>query len=395
MDCNYIQQNEIHEKYLLNQLTEAEKTEYKKHIEECSSCREKLQNQTEIIQGIREIGFQEMKSEIQRQAEEVKTQKKTADWQMILKVAAVLFIIAIIPTAVFYFQTEPGKPMSQLLKSEPSTPANETITLDKNQVTDESKTNDKIPQPSPKGSEQFEKTAKREKQYRAEEIPEEDQLKNSSDIVYGRAGEGYAAAETKGIEEMSDSDSIFKKKEAAVAKPQRPIAVKAGKESLLLKLSEGITYHYAGTELEKEKSANFETQEKTAIQQYDAVTSKKLGKQNLPKNGIKGFEGKFPLTSKAVFEAGEKQISINFFSADRDLIIDQESKLPQSFDVQIIDHDSLNWKMNWFINQELLKYDHQQIKMVINKTKLYSIILDDYIYEIDLTEDSTKAVLMK
>lgn len=394
MDCKHIQKNEIHEKYLLNRLTEAEKAEYEKHIEECSPCREELNKQSKIIQGIREIGLQEMKYDIRQQVEEVRSEKKSVDWQMILKVAAVLFIIAIIPSAIYYFQTESGKPVSQLLKSEPSTSSSETFSFDKNQVNDESKTNEKTPLSS-KSTASLEKPVNREKQDKAE-ILGEDRLKNSSDVVYGRAEQGYAAAEAKSIEEIPDSDSILEKEEAEVTQSQTFIAAKQKKDSLSQKLSAGITYHYVKSDVVNKKAALFKTQEITTAQQYDAVTSKKLAPEtSLMEKSTGRDDNKSTITSGAVYETGEKQITINFLSAERKLMIDQESKLPQSFDVQIIVRDSSDWKMNLFVNKEFLQYDLNRIKLVINKTKIYLIILNDYIYEIDASEDSTKAVLIK
>ena len=144
------------------------------------------------------------------------------------------------------------------------------------------------------------------------------------------------------------------------------------------------------------KAALFKTQEITTAQQYDAVTSKKLAPEtSLMEKSTGRDDNKSTITSGAVYETGEKQITINFLSAERKLMIDQESKLPQSFDVQIIVRDSSDWKMNLFVNKEFLQYDLNRIKLVINKTKIYLIILNDYIYEIDASEDSTKAVLIK
>ena len=52
MNCAYILQNEIHEKYLLDKLTESEKQEYKNHLQNCPTCSEALENERLLIAGI-------------------------------------------------------------------------------------------------------------------------------------------------------------------------------------------------------------------------------------------------------------------------------------------------------------------------------------------------------
>lgn len=395
MDCSYIQQNEIHEKYLLNRLAEAEKAEYEKHIEDCTLCQKELEKQRTIIEGIREIGFQEMKNEIHQQVALVKAERKSVDWQMVLKVAAVLFMIAIIPSAIYYFQTEPGKPISQLLKSERSMPESRSFAYDEAQVEDKSKTREEKAEPTPKSAAPLEKPVTKEKQAETK-MHIEDQLTISSDVATGKAGRGYAAAEMKSIKETSNSESILEEHEADIEQSQSLIAAKAEKDKLLQKLSAGATYHFIGSDFKKEKVPHFETQETTTPQKSDAVRSKKLPpNSNLMENEVGGNDSELPVISSAVYETDGKRITIYFLNTNRKLKIDKESKLPQSFEVQITNRDSLNWKMSWFVNPEFLEYDPQQMKIVFNKIKIYSIILDAYIYEININTNSTTAILVR
>ena len=275
MDCRYIQQNEIHEKYLLNRLADAEKAEYEKHIEDCTLCRKELERQREIIEGIREIGLQEMKNEIHQQVEHLKAERKSVDWQMILKIAAIVFIIAIIPSAIYYFQTEPGKPLSQLLKSEKSTSENRSFAYDEAQIEDKSKKRQEKAEPTPKSATPLEKPVAKEKQSETK-MHVEDQLTISSDVATGKEGRGHAAAEMQSIKETSDSESILEEREAGVKKPQSSIAAKAEKDKLLQKLSTGVSYHFIGSDFKKEKAPHVETQETMTLQKYDAGKSKTL-----------------------------------------------------------------------------------------------------------------------
>jgi hypothetical protein len=393
MDCNYIRQNDIHDKYVLNRLSAAEKAEYEKHLEDCASCKEELQKQTEIIKGIQKVGLQEMKNEIQRQVMDVNAKKKTPDWQMILKVAAVVFIIAIIPGAIYYFQTEPGKPISQLIKPKDSKPENESFSYDEMQVENKSETREKTIEPSPKNSVSLEEPAKLEKQDALR--TDKDQLAISSGTASGGAGRGYAATE-KQIEAMPDLErKLEKEEEAKVEQPKSRMVAKEGKDELTQKFAEGIIFNFVGSDIEKEKTNYLKSQEMPTTQQYDGVTSKKLTPENnLMKKGIGSVDSKPPI-SNAVYKSGEKRISINFILAGRELKINKESKLPRCFKVQIFKIDSLNWTMNWYVNKEFLEYDPYQIKIVVNNSKLYTIILDAYIYEIDTSVDSSKAILAR
>ncbi len=104
MDCKYILQNEIHEKYLRGLLEDSEQNEYEKHLQECPSCQKEQQNQRILISGIRQIGRQEMKDEIRFQVKQSEMEKTKTDWTTFLKIAAVIFLIIITPSLFYYFQ---------------------------------------------------------------------------------------------------------------------------------------------------------------------------------------------------------------------------------------------------------------------------------------------------
>ena len=86
MDCKYINQNDIHEQYLLKRLNKDENSEYLQHIETCDSCKFKLESERQTLQSIRHFGKSEMKSEIARKVAELKTKENQISWDMILKV---------------------------------------------------------------------------------------------------------------------------------------------------------------------------------------------------------------------------------------------------------------------------------------------------------------------
>ncbi len=104
MDCNFIEKNEIHEKYLLHKLSDEEKSEYEQHIRDCDRCRKELERQRLIIGGIRKMGHEEMKLEIKRQVEEYRKQTTGANWTLILKTAAVILFLVLTPGMIYYYQ---------------------------------------------------------------------------------------------------------------------------------------------------------------------------------------------------------------------------------------------------------------------------------------------------
>ena len=105
MNCEYIHQYNIHEKYLLDRLIKPEIEDYLNHIKECKKCSDDLEKQRLTIVSIREIGKREMKGEITGQVLKLKKEKTLIDWDMIYKIAAVFFFIVITPGLVYYYFT--------------------------------------------------------------------------------------------------------------------------------------------------------------------------------------------------------------------------------------------------------------------------------------------------
>ena len=114
MDCKFINQNDIHERYLLDRLTESEKSEYLTHLNSCESCKNKLDSEKELLSSVRHFGKSEMKSEISRQVAEIKSKKQNISWDMILKVAAIFFFLVITPGLVYYYQSVEPPQISEL-----------------------------------------------------------------------------------------------------------------------------------------------------------------------------------------------------------------------------------------------------------------------------------------
>ncbi|HGY55638.1 MAG TPA: hypothetical protein ENK44_08060, partial [Caldithrix abyssi] len=103
MDCQYINQNEIYEKYLLGRLGDAEKKEYEAHLQGCETCRKTLETQREMIAAIRLKAKQDMKREIQLQAGKLREQRPKQDWTVWYKAAAVILLFSVVPALLYYY----------------------------------------------------------------------------------------------------------------------------------------------------------------------------------------------------------------------------------------------------------------------------------------------------
>jgi hypothetical protein len=101
MNINKNNSNEYAEKYILNRLDADEKTAYESFLEENEQARKELEETRALINGLRTVGADAMRREIERQVQEIKSPK--TDWSLLYKAAAILFIFVLVP-AILYFQ---------------------------------------------------------------------------------------------------------------------------------------------------------------------------------------------------------------------------------------------------------------------------------------------------
>ena len=105
MNCNYILENEIHEKYLLQHLSKDEQKAYLTHLQLCEKCSRDLENERLLINGLRNAGHKQMKAEIRRQIAGTRASAGRLDWGIILKAAAVLLVAVLLP-ALYFTQSD-------------------------------------------------------------------------------------------------------------------------------------------------------------------------------------------------------------------------------------------------------------------------------------------------
>ncbi len=116
---------DVHEKYLLGELTDKERQAYEDHLKDSPERRRELEAEKLLISSIRAAGRADMKDEIRRQATQFKSRSASdmRDWTMIMKVAAVLCIAVIAP--YMYYLSQDQFEMQNASVAEAPTPAME------------------------------------------------------------------------------------------------------------------------------------------------------------------------------------------------------------------------------------------------------------------------------
>jgi hypothetical protein len=397
MDCHDIQQNEFHEQYILGRLNKAEVAEYEKHLEGCETCRDELAKQRTVIAGIQAAGREEMKQRIREEVGDLREQPESpgSKWQMILKIAAVLFIVALIPSALYYFRTESGEPLTKLIKPQ-SMPAIERPSAADEGAVKESPSKKAKEEPSNAPS-----VGKSETEAADSDLHFSDEVSEMIEPKVALApkipdaddasDESRERHQTKksGANQQVTISSPMESAETMTTQEKSAAAIgRSDKHELLSKLSYAARYKFAESENVTEEPVRFETNE-TAVQKYDALNSLPgvSGKQKRP-------EAEMP-ASTAVFRSGQKLITVGFMPPKGEVVIDKNFKLPLSFDVDILSRDSVDWKMNWYFDKASIPYDPSQMEIAIEGQMLYLIIQRSNIYKIDADADTTKAVLIQ
>jgi hypothetical protein len=103
MTCNYAKERQLHELYVLGQLTNAEQSTYEAHVESCSECQAIQQEEMGFIAGIRAAGKADMKSEIMEQVEKVRGGTR---WTVYAKVASIGFFLMLVPSLYYVYDQQ-------------------------------------------------------------------------------------------------------------------------------------------------------------------------------------------------------------------------------------------------------------------------------------------------
>ena len=417
MDCKYILQNEIHEKYLRGLLEDSEKTEYEKHLQECPSCQKEQQNQRILISGIRQIGRQEMKDEIRFQVKQSEMEKTKTDWTTFLKIAAVIFLIIITPSLFYYFQVI--APQHNAIYPEIA----EKISSEEKEddfVVDEMKSTTIKDKKSPK--EAGAKGVKPSSPSSSEQIAAETAVSKKRIVK-----EKTIAPPKKSARQEDDSESL----EESVSQQDNKAIISESLRSKKSDEDKNILLKEKREPLSSFKETEFQRDNKLESKQPKAeislpVMQKKLngkgeGKrktadvsissldevllEDISSSQLKSEEGQISAQAGGrggaalpgtIFKANGIKVKVHLLDSSQELTKDKQNKPPQTFGVKLLKKDSLYWEMNWYVNSYFLKCDTADMNLQIMDDQIIQLnIQDRFIYKIDLKEDSTQAVLEK
>ncbi len=103
MNCQQINKDEWHEKYLLGHLNPEQQESYEQHLSECPDCSEELETQRQLIMGIRHSSRLAMKNEIITQAEQIRENSRAELKYVFFRAAAVLLVAVFLPGLYYYY----------------------------------------------------------------------------------------------------------------------------------------------------------------------------------------------------------------------------------------------------------------------------------------------------
>jgi hypothetical protein len=375
MNCKYILDNEIHEKYLLGRLSEKEELEYKTHIKSCKKCISELNRQRLFISGIREIGKGEMKNEILQQVRERRKKRPAQNWGMIIKVAAAVLFIVIAPGMIYYYQNYAPKTVHKQA-------VDKVLAPPRAEMESEETPSEIINAPSPTST-----TIKRGKIDRDEEV---DLGKDHVENLLGTVASGKKEEKIQGpirapsrsmaeqtIDGLGESESIEKQKTLKTEKASIP---REGKSRLAAKK-------------EPPRSVPSPVAEE-ADNHSDSQISPKLKLFSYNKGGL---ESKEIQQEKAInFTLDSLNVFIQFMYEDPFNYSTKKNLPPDTFDVLITNRDVSNFSMVSFVNDYFKDLNEKDIRLDYSQKPIFQIIIKDTIfYQLDLSQDKTQAIQSK
>ncbi len=363
MTCKYYHDNEIFENYLLNRLSQTERSDFDIHLETCEECRTKLEKEKLLFIGLREIGKQEMKDEIRRQVLSKQREKTSADWGIILKVAAVILFAVITPSLIYYYQYMTPELVQYSMKEK--APAMETETG----------------------------------QSRTE--PEEQELPGRRHVLAEDASVNDAK---KGQLRVEASDQALKKRSIS---PAEEIPASGD----VLAVSETVDENRADREIQKEEPAV--PQQGVPAEEMDLMSRGKIAPALAHEGQVLHYEKDTALSisrdqkstyyqRQTLSELTQTQKTWQFRQASQNIILQlqlrndlvlKNEKFPEKTPAQVIRQDSLETMIQWQVPPEIYNLDPNQVTLYLSDSKTLQIKLPANVsYRIDLEQRLQEAV---
>jgi hypothetical protein len=387
MECKFINQNNIHERYLLDRLSDREKIEYLSHLNTCESCKDEMKSEKEFLGSVRHFGKDEMKFEIARQVAAIKSKQLDVSWDMILKVAAIFFFLVITPGLVYYYQTlEPSK-VSEL--------------YDYEEFVGEQKESEKA-EPTASEEEAQEKPemnikANRERK-RVKDIVSSSRIKSTS----GAAAEpsiqsvGIAKPVKKSkdivIEKSSEDAISFEMEHPKPAAPKSSLPELRQYQKPTLVSVQEAEYNRLKVVSNKKISSASRSQEydKTQTEQYSAngISSVNIAKSEQISLGKLSKNENYKLD----YRINNKIVVINLIPLFEKSDFYFQESYPDSFPVIIKHRDMVDLTMDWFVNSQIRNINPNEISLFFEEENSLNVnFLNEKFYKINLKSDSTVA----
>ena len=405
MKCQNILQNELHEKYILDQLDGSEKEKYELHLKECKDCQAELKNQRVLISGIRAAGLAEMKNEIKRQVEIAELNHPGMTWGRLSKIAAVLFIFVLTPGVIIYLSK--SNPELVPTAEQKTENAPEDISYSVADAATEGRRDIMSTEMMPDADLKVLKIPKQKdaggkKIFKKNESAKLDALK-------------FTFEETKKAKittEMDKQETPIRAEpvQSKIVMQEEVSTFKDEKEDAVLKSN------FAATPKEsrlkgKTGDLNQPKIEAVIFSSREYRSARTYGYE-APEAGLKTDQSrqrdKFMFNMK---KSTEHTVSdLRFISNGHAVLVHlkasedeavrkvlaraAEVRLPKSFAVEIITQDSLNLEMTWLVGSEFFKMNPEEIKVEILNEQIMRITIENkYIYETELSKNTNTAIL--
>ncbi len=364
MACSYNKNSEVYEKYILNRLSDDEKSDFEIHLNSCKNCQKRLEKEKWLQANLREIGKREMKTEIRTQVEMKRTEKNLADWGMILRVAAVILFVVITPGLIYYYQSMAPLPDQRPADKATTVESEESLTplaesdqekgVARRQVMSEKPLLSKLKKNEQEGKIVASARMKEMEDAQTEDIPAE------QDVL---AGQEIIEKSTRSKESLSDR----------ILSPEAPIAGEiekmAGRGEALATMADG-----------------------NAVYRYDSDQPTINGHDDESMYYESSSLSESEVNQKTwLFRKSAREITMRLQLLD--VKRDKDKELPQKIPAQIILQDSFRIMIECQVTPEFYEINPDSVTLYQPNPQILQIQLPrQVIYEIDLTKKSQEAV---
>jgi len=406
MKCQNILQNELHEKYILDQLDGSEKEKYELHLKECKDCQAELKNQRTFISGIRAAGLAEMKNEIKRQVEIGELNRPGMTWGRLSKIAAVLFIFVLTPGVIIYLSK--SNPELVPTAEQKTENAPEDIPYSVADAATEGR-RDIMPIKLPPETNLEDLKIPRQKDAGGKKIFKKNESAKSDALK-------LAFEETKKAKittEMDKQETLIRVEpvQSKIVLQEEVSTFKNEKEDAVLKSNLAATPQESRLKGKtgdlnqpKIEAVIFSSREyrsaRTYVYEAPEAGLKKTGQSR--QRNTRLFDMKKPteqMVPNLRFISNGHAVLVHLKPSEdeaaREVLARAiDSRLPKSFAVEIITQDSLNLEMIWLVGSEFFKMNPEEIKVEILNEQIMRITIENkYIYETELSKNTNTAIL--